>query len=122
MFPRTKNQSNKMVFHGPFHSRRVETCSQALSSLCSVFEQANIIRGKCTGRKSLFPASEKSLAIDLFNMSRAIDQTPFYSRVAGFHVRNQKVLFCEHRFACSNKIHSFHFHLFLSCSTADPFK
>lgn len=72
-----------------FHSRRIETCSQALSSLCSIFEQTNIVRGKCD-RKSLFVASKKCSAIDLFDISRAIDQTPFYGRVAGFHVRKQK--------------------------------
>lgn len=54
--------------------------------MCSVFEQANIVRGKCD-RGSLFPASEKSAAIDLFNISQSIDQTPFYSRVAAFQVR-----------------------------------
>lgn len=78
----------------PFYSRRIETCSHALSSLCSIFEQANIIRGKCD-RRSLFPASEKSSAADLFNMSSAIDQIPFYGRVAGFHVRKQTMLICR---------------------------
>lgn len=59
-----------------------------MASLCSVFEQANIVRGKCD-RGALFAVDQKYGAIDLFNMAGEVDQYPFYTRVAGFHVRKQ---------------------------------
>lgn len=70
-----------------FHCRQIETCAHALSSLCSVFEQANIIRRRCD-HGSLLPIGQECTAMDLCRISDEIDQYPFYSRVAGFHVRN----------------------------------
>lgn len=65
--------------------REIEACSLLITSLCSGFEQVLKVKAKCE-RGSLIPAG-KHYAIELFNMSACVDQSPFYGRCIGFHVR-----------------------------------
>lgn len=69
-----------------------------------MFEQANIIRKRCD-RGALLPIGQKCPAIEIFDMTGAIDKFPFYSRVAGFHVimTTKSFLLKNDQFAHNNR-------------------
>lgn len=66
------------------YCREIEVCNELLASLCSGFVQALQLKAKCKSGQ-LIPDGEHT-AIGLFNMTKVIDQNPFYGRGVGFHV------------------------------------